>query len=83
MLTSKHGYSSSSKQDVRPQSEQPYALYNWFREKVMHGNGTVIRNLTAFKTEQRKESDFLVTLKHSSVTGIIDWPLFSKVKNRF
>lgn len=45
-------------------------------KKVTHGNRTVIRDLTTFITEQRRESDFLVLSKHGSITGIIDWCLF-------
>lgn len=45
-------------------------------DKVMHCNGTVLRNLTAFRTEQRRESDFLVLPKHSSITSITDWGFF-------
>lgn len=83
MLTSKQGYFSSSEQNVCPQSEQPYALYNWFTEKVIHGNGPVIRSLTAFKSEQKRESDFLVLSKHGSITGIIDWCLFWESQKQF
>lgn len=47
-------------------------------EKVMHCSGIVLRNLTVFKIEQKRESDFLVLSKHGSITSITDWGFFGE-----
>jgi len=49
----------------------------------MYGNGTVIRNLSAFKTEQRRKSDFLLLSKQGSLTGKLTDAYSGKVKTKF